>query len=211
MESHDLIHQSVSEYYSEKVKKYGASPSGVDWNGEQSQFLRFMQLCRVFDGEDLNTSTVLDFGCGYAALLEYLENNFSNFSYKGLDISEAMILEASKLYLGKENCSFSVGATIERQSVDYVIGSGIFNVKLGNEEKEWEEYIERTLDLFHDSSRAGFAFNCLTSYSDSEKMKAHLHYASPEKIFKRCKQRYSKNVALLHDYDLFEFTILVKK
>jgi hypothetical protein len=26
-----------------------------------------------------------------------------------------------------------------------------------------------------------------------------------------CKRRFSRNVALLHDYDLYEFTVLVRK
>ena len=51
----------------------------------------------------------------------------------------------------------------------------------------------------------------LTSYSDREYMKNHLYYASPEEIFKYCKLNFSNNVLLDHSYDLYEFTIFVKK
>ena len=37
----------VSNYYSEKLNQYGSSPLGVDWNGEESQKLRFNQLTKV--------------------------------------------------------------------------------------------------------------------------------------------------------------------
>jgi len=57
----------------------------------------------------------------------------------------------------------------------------------------------------------GFSFNCLTSYSDDDKMKDYLYYANPMELFDLCKRKYSRNVALLHDYDLYEFTILVRK
>ena len=58
---------------------------------------------------------------------------------------------------------------------------------------------------------AGFAFNCLTSYSDHDKMRDYLYYADPLAIFDHCKKHYAKDVALLHDYGLYEFTILVRK
>ena len=61
------------------------------------------------------------------------------------------------------------------------------------------------------SSSLGFAFNCLTTYSDPDKMRPYLYYADPANLFRHCKERYSRNVALLHDYDLYEFTILVRK
>jgi hypothetical protein len=57
----------------------------------------------------------------------------------------------------------------------------------------------------------GFAFNCLTAYSDAHKMQSYLYYADPCRLFDLCKRRYSRNVALLHDYGLYEFTILVRK
>ncbi|MGH6609130.1 MAG: class I SAM-dependent methyltransferase, partial [Burkholderiaceae bacterium] len=57
----------------------------------------------------------------------------------------------------------------------------------------------------------GFAFNSLTVYSDPDKKRADLYYADPCALFDRCKRLYSRNVALLHDYDLYDFTILVRK
>lgn len=42
-------------------------------------------------------------------------------------------------------------------------------------------------------------------------MKEHLYYADPAELFDHCKRNYSRNVALLHDYGLYEFTVLVRK
>ena len=39
----------------------------------------------------------------------------------------------------------------------------------------------------------------------------YLYYADPGRLFDLCKRRYSRNIALLHDYGLYEFTILVRK
>ena len=94
---------------------------------------------------------------------------------------------------------------------DYAVASGIFNVRLGRADADWKAYLTDSLDTLDRTSDKGFAFNCLTSYSDADKMRGYLYYADPCEIFDLCKRRYSRNVALLHDYDLYEFTILVTK
>jgi hypothetical protein len=95
--------------------------------------------------------------------------------------------------------------------VDYVVASGTFNVRLGHEADHWQDYIEATIDEMAAASTRGFAFNCLTSYSDPDRMRPDLHYADPLALFDRCKRRYTRHVALLHDYGLYEFTIIVRK
>jgi hypothetical protein len=51
----------------------------------------------------------------------------------------------------------------------------------------------------------------LTSYADREKQRSDLYYADPMFFFDYCKRRFSPRIALLHDYPLYEFTILVRK
>ena len=57
----------------------------------------------------------------------------------------------------------------------------------------------------------GFSFNFLTKYSDADHMRPDLYYADPGFIFDVCKRRFSRNVAILHDYDLYDFTVVVRK
>jgi hypothetical protein len=95
--------------------------------------------------------------------------------------------------------------------VDYVISSGIFNVKLALNSDDWINYIINTLHDFDSLSHKGFAFNALTSYSDVEYMRENLYYTDPLFIFDYCKRNFSHSVSLLHDYGLYEFTIIVKK
>jgi len=51
----------------------------------------------------------------------------------------------------------------------------------------------------------------LTSYSDKEKQRPDLYYANPCFMFDYCMRNFSRDVALLHDYQMFDFTILVRK
>lgn len=198
----------VAEYYTGKLAQHGETPRGVDWNGEESQTLRFEQLCKII--EPANQFSINDVGCGYGALYNFLAHQYFLFSYAGIDVSEGMVRAASQRFEDKNQARF-VLASEPDQVADYGVASGIFNVRLGRSDAEWQTYLESTLDVLDRTSRIGFSFNCLTSYSDADKMRDYLYYADPCVLFDLCKRRYSRNVALLHDYGLYEFTILVRK
>ena len=198
----------VASYYSAKLAEHGQTARGVDWNGEESQELRFQQLCKVIVQE--RGFSVNDLGSGYGALYEYLRGLYQHYAYHGCDVSEEMIKAAKERYGKAANVSFTVAAEPEKPA-DYGIASGIFNVRLKLDDMQWSQHVEAMLDVLDRTSRKGFAFNCLTSYSDADKMRDYLYYADPCVLFDRCKRRYSRHVALLHDYGLYEFTILVRK
>jgi len=204
----DNITRQVSDYYTSTLERFGETPQGVDWNGAAGQELRFVQLMKV-----VNTSgnySINDVGCGFGSLLAYLDSSAKNIHYCGIDVSEKMIETAKLKYKETPNCRFICSNTPDKPA-DYSVASGIFNVKLDASANDWLDYIFDTLEQMDRYSRKGFAFNCLTSFSDKEKMKENLYYADPAVIFSHCKKNYARNVALLHDYDLYEFTIIVRK
>lgn len=202
----DLL-SSVSSYYTSKITQYGCTPKGVDWNGIKGQNLRFEQLKKVIQGKDF--FSINDLGCGYGALFQYLIKHYKDFSYQGTDVSAAMVSEAIGMNYG-ERAKFKKSSNLVRIA-DYSVASGVFNVKLDQSNENWGKFVLSVLDDLNNSSRIGFAFNCLTSYSDIERMKDNLYYANCLEYFDLCKKRYSRNVSLMHDYDLYEFTIIVRK
>lgn len=204
------ISSSIEQYYSDRIIEFGAVPEGVDWNGEESQVLRFRQLCRIFPDSNFSVN---DLGCGYGRFLEFLEARFPAYrSYRGYDLSRPMIDSANNLYHGSEKRSFiQIEDSARMEAADFTVASGIFNVKMDFHEGEWLSYILKTLSDMDRCSSRGFAFNVLTRYSDREHMKNNLYYADPMFFFDYCKRNFSSNIALLHDYDLYEFTILVRK
>jgi SAM-dependent methyltransferase len=204
----NTIVSQISDYYSEKLNQHGETPQGVDWNGREGQFLRFdklMQLVTVPDHFSVN-----DIGCGYGALYDYLQSRYEALDYCGIDVSADMVDAAMRRFTSCGNARF-IHATKPDIKADYSVASGIFNVKFSNKDDEWLTYILNTLRQMNSYSEKGFAFNCLTSFSDKEKMRADLYYADPCYMFQFCKENFSRNVALLHDYNLFEFTIVVRK
>lgn len=204
----DAILRKVANYYSSKLAKYGQSARGVDWNGEESQVQRFEQLSKVIDRS--KEFSVNDLGCGYGAYFDYLEPSQDHISYRGFDLSVEMIAAARQRFANNDKARFVVAEEPDVEA-DYGIASGIFNVRLDSTDDAWRSQVLRTLDLLNRTSRRGFSFNCLTSYSDRDKMRDYLYYANPCELFDHCKRTYSRDVALLHDYGLYEFTILVRK
>jgi SAM-dependent methyltransferase len=203
------IQQIVSHYYTEKVLAFGETPQGVDWNSTHSQELRFDQLLKICDCDiDFSLS---DFGCGYGYLFEYINQKKLKFSrYTGFDVSEEMIKRAKERYSTSANCQFIAGENLSSPS-DYTVASGILNVRLHHSVDDWQQYTLKIIHQLNDSSQKGFAFNVLTRYSDPDYMRADLYYADPCFYFDYCKRHFSRNVALLHDYGLYEFTLLIRK
>lgn len=198
------IEKKVGEYYTEKIKTHGTSSQGVDWNGQKSHFLRFEQLVRILQSDC--KFSILDYGCGFGSLIEFLSSKNYVFEYTGFDISNEMLIHGRKSFP-----EFRFVNQIDEGNFDFTIANGIFNVKLDTSNEDWKKYIFQTLDEINTFSKRGFSFNVLSSYSDQEYMQDYLFYADPLEIFDYCKLNFSKNVSLIHDYNLYEFTILVKK
>jgi SAM-dependent methyltransferase len=205
--NHEKIRNDVERYYSAKVATHGPTPLGVDWNSPESQHLRFDQLVKVIDSRQ--PFTINDYGCGYGALIDYLEQREFRFDYFGFDISPHMLAEARRAHSSAGRAFVTRAEDLAR--ADYTVASGIFNVRLETPETEWRQYILDTLQSLDALSTKGFSFNVLTKYSDAEFMRPTLYYADPSFLFDYCKTRFSRFVALLHDYPLYEFTLLVRK
>lgn len=204
MPSEPLLAQ-VERYYSARFAEHGATAAGVDWHDEASQRTRFAQLARLWEGRE--EPAIVDLGCGYGALVDFLEERGEPFAYQGLDLSAELVAAARERHPER---AFALSAA-DVSPADYAVASGIFNVRLDTDAEGWTAHVLETLDELDRVGTRGFAFNMLTSYSDPERMRDDLYYGDPAFFFDHCKRRYARNVALLHDYGLWELTLLVRK
>jgi SAM-dependent methyltransferase len=196
------IERRVAEYYADKLRTHGATHRGVDWSTRESHELRHEQFLRVLRPGD----SVLDYGCGYGSLGEYLAAAEIPFHYEGYDVAPEMVAVARERH---PDWSFTA-VRDELERADVAIASGIFNVKVDTPAEQWRDYTLETIRDMAALSRRGLGFNMLTSYSDADRMEDRLYYGDPTFYFDWCKRNLSRHVALLHDYGLYEFTILVR-
>lgn len=197
----------VGRYYAGRLAEHGPGPRGVDWNGAESQRLRHAQFLRLIEVD--SAASILDLGCGYGDFLTFLRSRGHQGAYAGWDLAPEMIAAARGLHGEGEGRAWHVGA-VPDAACDYAIASGVLNVKGEAAEAEWAAHAEEVIDVLARSGRRGFGFNLLSLSSDEEKRRSHLFYADPARMLRHCLDRYGRHVALLQDYGLWEFTLLVR-
>jgi SAM-dependent methyltransferase len=203
----DPILAAIQLYFEAKLAAHGMSAKGVDWNGEAGQRLRHSQFLRLVAPDP--DASVLDFGCGYGDFLPFLRAHGHRGRYIGLDITPAMVRAARDLHGEGSDRVFHLAA-IPPEPIDYAVASGVFNVIRGADSTTWARHVEVTIAKLARSARRGFGFNLLSLNSDPERRRADLHYADPPAMLAAMIARYGRHVALLQDYGLWEFTLLVR-
>ena len=199
----------IKDYFAGKLETYGATPRGVDWNSETSQEARFEQLARIIRNP-AEPYSLIDYGSGFGSFYDYLVSKGHRLTFYGLDIVETMVTEGRRLHADVPDCHFTTEEA-ELPVCDYAVASGIFNIKLEASQEAWTEYVVGLLSRINALTSKGFSFNLLTSYSDADRMRPDLYYADPCFYFDYCKRHFARNVAVLHDYGLYDFTVLVRK
>ena len=206
----DETQKRLEQYFTEKLEAFGTTPRGVDYNGPEAQELRFEQLARLIDPGA--AFTVIDYGCGYGALFDFLKKKGWQFEYYGIDLIEKMVDAGRAAHKDEPGVHFTTRED-ELPKTEYLLAGAIFNIKMDADPDEWKEMVCQTLARMNNLCSRGFAFNMLTGYSDRDRMaqRPDLFFADPLFFFDFCKRNFSRNVALLHDYGLYDFTIHVRK
>jgi SAM-dependent methyltransferase len=198
----------IKNYFTEKLNEHGATYLGVDYNSPDAQEARFSQLLKLIDAS--RKYSLLDFGSAYGGMYDYLVRLGHDVHYVGYDIAEPMITKGRELHPDNPDCWFT-NEIEEVPVLDYAVVSGTFNMKLDADFDSWTHVVVEALDQMNAHTSRGIAFNMLTSYSDADRKRPDLYYGDPCFFFDYCKRNFSRNVALLHDYNLYDFTILVRK
>lgn len=169
----------------------GTTVKTLGWGSTYSQEIRFRILLEIPGLK--HTDSILDVGCGYGDLSQYLQN------YMGIDIRQRAIDEARNRYPTK---SFQM-KSIEHieDSYDWILASGIFAF---NTETWKEDTLHILTQMFH-KSKKGIAFNvlsCLTPNKKDEDMK----YVSMSEITDLI-QTITNKFIIRHDYLPNDLTI----
>lgn len=151
---------------------------------------------------DVKNKSVLDLGCGVGHLFDFLTKKNIPVEYTGFDISPNMIALAQKMHPGVR---FEVRDVLDegfRETFDYVVMSGIFNIRVNDNTLFARRLLTKSFEL----CKVGVGANFITKYVDFED--DFLYYASPEEVFAFCKGL-TKWVTLKHDYYPWEFTLFM--
>lgn len=203
----NMIRQLTQDYYKRSLEKYGDTPKGVDWRDAASQQLRFAQLVEGLSCD--SPFSILDVGCGTGALLDFLyRQGAKDFQYQGIDFVPGMIETALRKYGAIDEVRFLSSDLSEvTGQYDFVVSSGIFNVKHSVDEGDWKSHFTTTLTSMFEHAAKAMVFNCLTSHVDFRR--GNLFYSDPAEMLRFCQRQFSRCVRINHAYPLYEYTMTV--
>lgn len=197
---------AIRRVYRGYLEEHGATSAGVGWPQADAHRLRFDKLASVF-GPSPERLSINDLGAGWGALFPYLvERGFDVERYVGYEVSPEM-LAAARATVTDSRATFVEASTVT-QDADYSVVCGTFNVKCDADDDDWLEYVLHSLRALAERSKRGLAFNMMSTYVDWRN--EILYYADPGFFFDFCKRELSPSVALLHDYPLWEWTMVVR-
>lgn len=194
----------IMDIYGGNFKINGFSPEAVFWTKEKQE-IRFQSLISKFN---LENKSILEFGCGFGDINKILKNTYKSYEYLGVDLVEDFIKTGEKVY-GNSNVRFQCGDFLSKDfdgKFDYVIESGIFNMKL--KDMDNYDFIEASIKKAFEICNEAIAFNFLTERVNFKS--DGFYYINPEKVL-QIAYKYSKRVILKNDYMPFDYTIIIYK
>ena len=124
----DQDFQTVKDFYAQEFRQHGTSAKGAAWNSQESQYIRFEQLLKLNRNPN-EPFSITDYGSGYGALIQFMLERGFEFTYRGYDTNEDAVREGRKLFSSLPNCTFTTDEN-HLTPCDYVVTSGIFNMKV---------------------------------------------------------------------------------
>jgi SAM-dependent methyltransferase len=193
------------EYEAHMAKHDPNSPEAAHWTGRDKTWLRLRILSEI---DTLDGKKVLDFGCGNALLLDFLNEKNIRCEYYGWDISEKMIAIAKERH---PDAKFDVKDVLADDLgqvagfFDYVLISGVFYIKKNSSREIHRKWTEGILRRLWPLCSGGLAVNFLSDFVDW--MDKDLYYCPVSEIMRFCRQNFTRWVVLRHDYELWEYTL----
>lgn len=190
------------ERYEKNYRKYGCDPRTLGWCVGRQE-MRFHVLTSI---GDVGNKSILDLGCGFADLYDFLMRRGWQGRYTGFDIVPKLVEVARGRHPGVDIRLLDILEDDIDEKFDYIFASGVFNAKLVGESNKL--YIKKMMQKMFEMANSGVSVDFVSSYVDYHQEETY--HAEPERIFKMCK-KLSKRVILRHDYMPYEFAVYVYK
>jgi len=200
----------VVRAYERRLQQFGPEARGVFWKDEDFQAMRYDILYDVFDDADqAGGITIHDFGCGYGALFDYLKDKpvMRASRYIGTDMSADMVAAAQKR-ITDPRASF-IRHLMAMDQADITFASGTYNMHVGQDEADWEDYVKASLKQLWGKTRKALAFNMLRE--DAEDRYDGLYYINGRDLFDFCTRELGPNVTIQNDSPLPDWTFFVRR
>ena len=208
------ISTQTVERYSKRFLELGVDVRSLGWGSSSQQIARFQNLTNTLD---LSKKTILDIGCGFGDLLEYIEQeNIPIAGYYGWDINREFIDVASRKYQ-MTSAEFLVRDILndrpKASEADVGIMLGLLNYNYGNPEANIAFTKQMLCNAFKTVDYCLFV-DFISSHRDpAYPQEDFIHYHDPASILELGLSM-TPHVRLLHDYAPIpqkEFSLILYK
>ena len=197
--------EEIVQRYESWFKQYGYSPRSLGWGEDGRQSVRFSVLAEYA----LNSpgSSVLDVGCGFADLYDFLQHHGWQGSYTGIDIVPGLIDTARQRHPDLDIREMDItGDCSSLERPDFAIASGTMNTALTHTDNL--AHIEAVLKTMVTLCRTAVCVDFMTTWVDYKKPGAW--HTDPGWALKTAK-RLSRRVNWRGDYMPYEFSLFIFK
>lgn len=201
----------IVDHYETCLEKHGDNHLGVDWPNIIDVDKRYHVMLDILKFNTDEYVTLLDFGCGTAHLLEFIQKKErKGIDYSGLDLSQKFVDVAQIKFPNNEFFCFDI--LDKKKSIknyDYIVMNGVFTEKRELSFDEMWEYFTQLISAIHDKSNKGFAFNVMSKNVDWER--EDLFHVSLDLLSNFLCEKITRDFIIRNDYGLYEYTVYVLK
>jgi 2-polyprenyl-3-methyl-5-hydroxy-6-metoxy-1,4-benzoquinol methylase len=202
--------QNITDYYKSCINQHGAEPKGVSWPDKQYADTTYQRILNVIDKHTFPSDrpSILDVGCGYGGITEYIHNVGTQLYYTGIDAIPEMIRKAKEKYPEQEFICMDIFDFHTARKFDYVICNGLLNVKQETSLPDMDMYMKELLTKIFGLCNFGIAFTVFSTYNVGW-FGETTFFKNPLEIMAYCFSNLSTHVKMDHSYKFYEYTTYV--
>ncbi len=180
-----IIENRLKRSYTNRFKKFGATPKGVFWKNKLTQDLRLELIISIIDSYGIKYNPIIcDIGCGYGRLYQKLQSQllWEKFYYFGLDINDEFITYCKSNFSAQN--AFFLNKSFSKIEADFTVMSGTFNLCTFDNIMVWEKYLCTNLKLNWGNTKKSMIFNLL--HKNKKQILNGLYYSEKNWIKEFC-------------------------
>lgn len=205
---------SIASYISraseKRLQEYGDSHQGAGYTRTiEEAWDQYRLMMEVIRPTSVSVS-VLDIGCGFAHLLDFIKSDhrFAGVQYTGIDLSNKFLDAARRRHPAADLHHLDILTEEERlNDFDYVILNGIFNYRGLIAFPEMLSYWKRILITAFRHCRIGLAFNAMSKHVDWER--DDLFHLPFDEMAGFVKSNLSRHFIIRHDHRGYDYTTYI--
>jgi len=206
MEGPSVELEAMKQHYREQLVEHQDTARACSWKSEDVANRNFSAVAQVFLRNE-EPFSVYEIGSGVGAMAEFLRAHVPLARYSGCDILPEMIERAKARDSTLDVEVRNVLTDPPTRQYDYVLISGLFNLRMENDPELWQRFVEQMLLAAFKIAKKGIASNFLTGHVEWTRELGY--YQNPAKILDYAICNLSRFCDIRHSYYPWEFTLCV--